>query len=286
MLASLDSAEQKIWEMTDASDRNAARFAASLAQLEKHKETVDSLLDELEVTRNLLAAEQARALEQERTLASERAKMARAGIGIEGFPTNTGEEDPFAGFDGPDLLDLGPEQTGGKLGRPSAATGRPPSKPSLAAPGKPGVGGKPSVAAAKKPTRPGEVRPTAQELDHALASLSDEDEDEASFADLSDELRASKAAAQAKPAESKPAESKPAESKPAESKPSEPKPEPDAPTARAKARSSSAATAAAGASTGGVPSEVPPSRTRKVELAASRARMTVEEVDDDEWPED
>jgi hypothetical protein len=287
MLASLDSAEQKIWEMTDASDRNAARFAASLAQLEKHKETVDSLLDELEVTRNLLAAEQARALEQERTLASERAKMARAGIGIEGFPTNSGKEDPFEGFDGEDLLDLGPEQTGGKsgaAGKPSAA-GKPPSKPTLAAPGKPS-GGKPSVVAAKKPTRPGEVRPTAQELDHALASLSDEDEDEASFADLSDELRASRAAAQGKPTQAKPVEAKPVESKPAEPKPTDAKPEPDAPTARTKAGSSSAATAAAGASTGGVPAEVPPSRTRKVELTASRARMTVEEVDDDEWPEE
>jgi hypothetical protein len=146
----------------------------------------------------------------------------------------------------------------------------------LAAPSKPSTS-KPSVAAAKKPTRPGEARPTAQELDHALASLTDEDADEASFADLGDEL--SEPRAKAKPAESKPAESKPTESKPAESKP-----EPDAPTARSKARSSSTSTAAAGAS--GVPAELQPSRTRKVELAASRVRMTVEEVDDDEWPED
>jgi chromosome segregation ATPase len=95
MLAELDAAEQQIWEMTDASDRNAARFAASLAQLEKQKERVDQLLDELEVTRSLLSAEQARTLEQERLLASERAKMARAGLGIEGFPkrdTEAGSE--------------------------------------------------------------------------------------------------------------------------------------------------------------------------------------------------
>lgn len=91
MLLELDAAEQKIWEMTDASDRNAARFAASLAQLEKQKERVDQLLDELEVTRSLLAAEQARTLEQERLLASERAKLARAGLGSEGFPSSEDE---------------------------------------------------------------------------------------------------------------------------------------------------------------------------------------------------
>jgi hypothetical protein len=270
MLASLDSAEQKIWEMTDASDRNAARFAASLAQLEKHKETVDSLLDELEVTRNLLAAEQARSLEQERTLASERHKMARAGIGIEGFPTSSTEEDPFADFDGENLLDLGAdERTPGKpkpgaADKPGAAASKPAGKPST---------GKPSVAAAKKPTRPGEVRPTAQELDHALASLTDEDEDqdEASFADLNAETDAKRA------------EAKPAETKPAEAKPAEAKPEPDAPTDRTRKRSSSSSAAAASS---GVPAEVQASRTRKVELPGNRARMTVEEVDDDEWPED
>ncbi|KIG15541.1 hypothetical protein DB30_05479 [Enhygromyxa salina] len=202
MLASLDSAEQKIWEMTDASDRNAARFAASLAQLEKHKETVDSLLDELEVTRNLLAAEQARALEQERMLASERAKMARAGIGAEGFPAsgNTSEDDPFADFDGEDLLDLGD-------------VGDDP-------PAKPGKSAKPaSVLSGKTPTRrppagvtAGQQRPTAQELDHALASLTDDDEDEGD--------RRHKAAARVAA-------------------------EPDAPTARTRARSSSRARAAA-----------------------------------------
>jgi hypothetical protein len=87
MLAQLDGAEQKIWEMTDASDRNAARLAASLAQLEKHREQLDEVLDELEVTRNLLSASQARAVEQERLLASERAKLARAGLGSEGLPS-------------------------------------------------------------------------------------------------------------------------------------------------------------------------------------------------------
>ena len=92
MLLELDGAEQRIWEMTDASDRNAARFAASLAQLEKQKERVDQLLDELEVTRSLLAAEQARSLEQERLLASERAKLARAGLGSEGFPRDEEED--------------------------------------------------------------------------------------------------------------------------------------------------------------------------------------------------
>jgi chromosome segregation ATPase len=86
MLSRLDAAEQRIWEMTDAADRNAARFEASLAQLEKQKDRVDQLLEELEVTRALLSAEQARTLEQERLLASERAKLARAGLGLEGFP--------------------------------------------------------------------------------------------------------------------------------------------------------------------------------------------------------
>ncbi|WP_146156164.1 methyltransferase domain-containing protein [Enhygromyxa salina] len=240
MLASLDSAEQKIWEMTDASDRNAARFAASLAQLEKHKETVDSLLDELEVTRNLLAAEQARALEQERMLASERAKMARAGIGVDGFPaTDASEDDPFANFDGEDLLDLGEDPAPGRAPQP---------KPSKA-----------SVASAKKPARPpgrgvGEARPTAQELDQALASLTDDDaDDEASFG----------GAAQT--------------------------PEPDAPAARSRARSSSSARVAAGSGpsrAAGVAGEVTVSRTRKIERPSTRARMTVEAVDDDEWPED
>lgn len=146
MLTRLDAAEQEIWEMTDAADRNAARFAASLAQLEKHKETVDALLDELEVTRNLLAAEQARALEQERLLASERAKMARAGIGVEGFPVNLHEEEgsPFSDIEKSGLLSLGEEP------KPRA-----------------------TVASGKKPSRD-EV--AAGELERALASMTDDDE--------------------------------------------------------------------------------------------------------------
>ena len=94
MLARLDTAEQRIWEMTDATDRNAARLAASLAQLEQNKERLDETLDELEVTRNLLSAAQARTLEQERLLGSERAKLARAGLGPEGFPA---EAEPKSG---------------------------------------------------------------------------------------------------------------------------------------------------------------------------------------------
>lgn len=85
VLAQLDAAEQRIWEMSDASDRNAARLAAGLAQLEKQREQFDDTLEELEVTRNLLAAAQARAIEQSRLLASERAKLARLGMG-EGSP--------------------------------------------------------------------------------------------------------------------------------------------------------------------------------------------------------
>ncbi len=81
MLRELDGAEQRIWEMTDAADRNAARLAASLAQLEKNREELDDTRDELEVARKLLAAAEARALEQERLLASERARLARIGGG-------------------------------------------------------------------------------------------------------------------------------------------------------------------------------------------------------------
>ena len=118
MLAELDSAEQKIWAMTDESERNAARFAASLAQLEKQKERVGQLLDELEVTRSLLAAEQARTLEQERLLASERAKMARAGLGTEGFPRTEirGESEVDEVF-----ADLNPGKKMMRLGAPRRA---------------------------------------------------------------------------------------------------------------------------------------------------------------------
>ncbi len=101
MLRQLDSAEQRIWEMTDAADRNAARLAASLAQLEKHKEELDETRDELEVARKLLAAAEARALEQERLLSSERAKLAR--VGAEpggGLSLDEGIDELFADLDG------------------------------------------------------------------------------------------------------------------------------------------------------------------------------------------
>jgi len=105
LLTLLESAEQRIWEMGDASDRNAARLAASLAQLEKHKEQIDETLDELEVVRNLLATSQARALEQERLVASERHKLVRAGIDPDGLPdVAPDEEDPFADLDVGDMM--------------------------------------------------------------------------------------------------------------------------------------------------------------------------------------
>jgi hypothetical protein len=244
MLASLDSAEQKIWEMTDASDRNAARFAASLAQLEKHKETVDSLLDELEVTRNLLAAEQARALEQERLLASERAKMARAGIGAEGFPASEASEgDPFADFDGEDLLDLG--VVGDDQPAKPGKSGKPASVLSGKSPPRRAAGAGAASSASGKP----EQRPTAQELDHALASLTDDDDDEGGTG------RARRATPAARKTPTRP-------------------PEPDAPTARTRPRSSSTARVAAS------------SEPKQQQQPANRARLTVEAVDDDEWPED
>ncbi len=101
VLTQLDAAEQRIWEMTDASDRNAARLAAGLAQLEKQREQYDDTLEELEVTRNLLAAAQARAIEQARLLASERAKLARVGMseGIPRLVEPEGIDDLFADLD-------------------------------------------------------------------------------------------------------------------------------------------------------------------------------------------
>jgi len=101
VLTLLDAAEQRIWELTDASDRNAARLAAGLAQLEKQREQYDDTLEELEVTRNLLAAAQARAIEQARLLASERAKLARVGMseGIARLVETDGIEDLFADLD-------------------------------------------------------------------------------------------------------------------------------------------------------------------------------------------
>jgi len=309
MLGQLDGAEQKIWEMTDAADRNAARFAASLAQLEKHKETVDSLLDELEVTRNLLAAEQARALEQERLLASERAKMARAGIGIEGFPNvDPADDDPFADpfkdFEG-DMVDLGSSPAPVKFHGPPSAERRsslPPDKSEKSE--KPGKGDadKPAsvTRASAPPRKPGSARPTAHELDQALATLTDDDE--TSFADLNDDFDA--------PA---------ATPKPVARVGSGPiaRAEPDAPVARPRRGSSSGMRAASGSgpikihgakdksgpmassdksspsvtSDTGVPAaeihDVSGSRaTKPMKHSAPGRRVTVEEVDDDEWPDD
>lgn len=80
MLFQLDTAEQKIWEMNDATDRSAARLAAGLAQLEKQKEQYEDLADELDVTRNLLVEAQAKVAELERLLDSERARLARVSL--------------------------------------------------------------------------------------------------------------------------------------------------------------------------------------------------------------
>jgi len=77
LLFQLDTAEQRIWEMTDATDRSAARLAAGLAQLEKQKEQYEDLIDQLEVSRSLLAEAQGQLVELERQLANERAKLAR-----------------------------------------------------------------------------------------------------------------------------------------------------------------------------------------------------------------
>ena len=65
----------------------------------------------------------------------------------------------------------------------------------------------------------------------------------------------------------------------------EPKKEEDAPVARSEARSSSSSAAAASKESG-VPAEVASTRTVKIDVGASRARMTVEAIDDDEWPDE
>jgi DNA repair exonuclease SbcCD ATPase subunit len=282
MLSQLDGAEQKIWEMTDAADRNAARFAASLAQLEKHKETVDSLLDELEVTRNLLSAEQARALEHERMLGSERAKMARAGIGIEGFPnadpaTDDPFADPFKDFD-TDMVDLGASPAPVKFHGPPTPpkSGSEKSGPEKSEPEKPTPEKPASVTRAVAPPRKSGARPTANELDEALATLTDDDE--TSFAELNDfnESSAPKPVARAG-------------SGPVA------RVDPDAPVARPRRGSSSGVQAAAVVEKleVGVPGEVHDvqgsrgSKQIKVPPPSSnKARITVEEVDDDEWPDD
>ena len=77
LLYQLDTAEQRIWEMTDATDRSAARLAAGLAQLEKQKEQYEDLIDQLEVARTLLAEAQGKIVELERQQASDKAKLAR-----------------------------------------------------------------------------------------------------------------------------------------------------------------------------------------------------------------
>ena len=79
LLYRLDSCEQRIWEMNDAADRNAARVAASLAQYAKLREQLEDLVHELEATRGLLAESEARVVEMERGLASERARLVRLG---------------------------------------------------------------------------------------------------------------------------------------------------------------------------------------------------------------
>ncbi len=77
LLYQLDTAEQRIWEMTDATDRSAARLAAGLAQLDKQKEQYEDLIDQLEVSRTLLAEAQDQIVELERQMASDKAKLAR-----------------------------------------------------------------------------------------------------------------------------------------------------------------------------------------------------------------
>jgi len=77
LLYQLDTAEQRIWEMTDATDRSAARLAAGLAQLNKQKEQYEDLIDQLEVARTLLAEAQDQIVELERRMASDKAKLAR-----------------------------------------------------------------------------------------------------------------------------------------------------------------------------------------------------------------
>jgi hypothetical protein len=104
LLYQLDTAEQRIWEMNDATDRSAARLAAGLAQLDKQKEQYEDLVDQLEVSRNLLAEAQAQVVELERQLASERTRVARLSLDAGGrldIDVEEDEEEP-----GPGTFDL------------------------------------------------------------------------------------------------------------------------------------------------------------------------------------
>ncbi|MEZ4380292.1 MAG: hypothetical protein R3A79_03015 [Nannocystaceae bacterium] len=120
LLFRLDTAEQRIWEMTDASDRSAARLAAGLAQYAKQKEQLEDLVHELEVTRDMLAEAESRVAELERNLASERARLARQGLDAgaialpdvdvepwESAEPWRGEPDPVA----TSIAELGPAET-------------------------------------------------------------------------------------------------------------------------------------------------------------------------------
>ncbi len=100
LLYQLDTAEQRIWEMTDATDRSAARLAAGLAQLEKQKEQYEDLIDQLEVARTLLAEAQAKIVELERQQASDKAKLARLTL-EPGVQIDVEDDDPadLSGFD-------------------------------------------------------------------------------------------------------------------------------------------------------------------------------------------
>jgi SAM-dependent methyltransferase len=93
LLYQLDTAEQRIWEMNDATDRSAARLAAGLAQLDKQKEQYEDLIDQLEVSRNLLAEAQAHVVELERQLASERTRVARLSLDVGGGRVEIDVED-------------------------------------------------------------------------------------------------------------------------------------------------------------------------------------------------
>ncbi len=156
VLAQLDAAEQRIWEMTDASDRNAARLAAGLAQLEKQREQFDDTLEELEITRGLLAAAQARNVEQERLLASERAKLAR--VGGDASLELDGVEALFADLDEADRTkDVAPILLPTKATLAQAAERRADAVPTAVADGGTPVGGHASSSSSSG-SRPIELR--------------------------------------------------------------------------------------------------------------------------------